>query len=132
MVAQEHFSGCAVACVAELLGISYQQALLYFAKPKRAKFNGFYCREVVMALDRAGIGAKFSYLKPGLRRSIYRPGVIVVIAHSERYPIGHYLIRVEGIWMDPWINFPDIKTGAQAGLRKRLPGRPIYAIFPVQ
>lgn len=131
MVVQEHFSGCAVACVAEYLGISYKEALGYFEKPQKALFDGYYCREVVEALKSAGINAEFRYLKPWLRTKIYSTGTIVVIARNVNYPIGHYLVRIRGGWMDSWINFPDINSGAKAGLRKRLPGRPIYAIFPL-
>ncbi len=131
MVVQEHFSGCAVACVAEYLNVSYKQALDYFEKPQRVMFDGFYCRDVVAALKSAGVNAEFQYLKLWLRPKIYNPGVIVFIARNDNYLVGHYLIRVKGGWMDSWINWPDINSGAKAGLRKRLPGRPIYAIFPM-
>ena len=69
-----------------------------------------------------------------MRKKIYSPGVIVFIARSKQYPNGHFLSRVEKGWMDPWINFSKVNlmsmSEAKAGIRKRLPGRPIYAILP--
>lgn len=132
LVAQENISGCAVACVAGYLGVSYKDALRYFEKPQRAHFEGFYCRDIVTALSRAGTKAEYKYLKPDLKRKIYHSGVIVVLARSSRHPGGHYLLRIDEGWMDPWFNFPDIRSAAQASIRKRLPGKPIYAIFTVE
>jgi len=65
---------------------------------------------------------------------MYEDGVIVFIKRSVRYPAGHYLARMNGQWMDPWINFPNdqnIKNikNATSGFRKKLPGKPIYALF---
>jgi hypothetical protein len=107
-----------------------QTSLDYFEKPQRVIFDGFYCHDVVAALKSAGANVEYKYLKLWLRPKIYSPGVIVLIARNDNYPVGHYLIRVKGGWMDSWINWPDIDSGAKAGLRKRLPGRPIYAISP--
>ena len=62
---------------------------------------------------------------------MYQPNAIVYVKKSKKYPAGHYLCRLGYIgykWMDPWINFPD--RDIQAGFRRRLPGKPVYVIFP--
>jgi hypothetical protein len=87
---------------------------------------------LVAILDRSGYFYQYRYLKPRLRKIIYRDDVIVFIKRSKKYPFGHYLVRYQNLWMDPWINFPkekDVKK-AKAGFRKRLPGKAIYALFP--
>ncbi|MEM0476561.1 MAG: hypothetical protein QW367_02905 [Candidatus Aenigmatarchaeota archaeon] len=73
----------------------------------------------------------YKYLKPKWRRKIYQEGTIVFIKRNKKYPYGHYLVRYKNLWMDPWINLLKEKRmeKAKAGFRKRLPGKPIYAIF---
>ena len=128
-VLQEDLLGCAVACVAGLRNISYKKAIKYFDNPQNARFNGYYCRDIVTALKRSGVEhPKWIYIKHKEKSKIYCQGTIVFIARDKRYPDGHYLLRVEKGWMDPWINFPNIGA-AKAGIRKRLPGSPIYAIY---
>ncbi len=131
MIAQQDDFGCSVACVANLLGLSYSQALRLFDKPENAKTKGFTCRDIVDALNKYDYPTHYKYLKPKLRSRIYEPGTIAFIARSKKYPAGHYLLRVNSGWADPWINLPIDKNvkKAKAGYRKRLPGKPIYAIF---
>lgn len=45
---------------------------------------------------------------------------------KQEDPFGHYLIRFNNQWIDPWINLPN--KNIKAGFRKRLPGKPIYGI----
>ncbi|MDO8591580.1 MAG: hypothetical protein Q7R60_01475 [bacterium] len=130
MVAQEDDFGCGVACVANLLNISYQQALELFANPENAGSKGFWCKDIVAALQKAGINTDHRYIKPKTGIQIYQTRTIVFVARGKKYPAGHYLLRIENGWIDPWINFPLISR--IAGIRKRLPGKPIYAVFPVQ
>jgi ABC-type bacteriocin/lantibiotic exporter with double-glycine peptidase domain len=134
MVAQKDGFGCGVACVASLLRFSYSQALNLFDIPEQAQSVGFHRRDIAQALQNAGISASYKYVSAKTRKKIYRNDTIVFIARNKSYPAGHYLLRIQKGWIDPWINFPitkDIKN-AKAGIRKRLPGRPIYAVFPVQ
>ena len=73
---------------------------------------------------------EYRYIKPKIRKLIYRPGTIIFIARSKKYPAGHYLAMGSGKgWMDPWINFPSELKSSRAGFRKKLPGRPIYAVL---
>jgi len=125
-VVQEDPYGCSVACVAFLCGISYGKARHNFKNPRRAKTWGFTCREIVSALGK--LDKKYAYRR--IRERIKPPrDSIIFIARSKKYPAGHFLARMNGGWMDPWINFPSSKR--RAGFRKRLPGKAIYRIFPV-
>ena len=118
--------GCGIACVAFVLTINYKSALKLFVDgEKRAKEEGFYCKEIAITLNHLGL--KYKYLKKGLRKNVYRPNTIVFLKRSKKYPYGHYLVRFNNKWMDSWINLPD--KNIKAGFRKRLPGKPIYTIF---
>lgn len=130
MVVQEDDFGCGVACVANLLNISYKQTLYLFDQPNKSRTEGFWCREIVAALRNAGIDSKCKYVSPRARYQIYQSGTIVYIARDKKHPTGHYLLRKNNLWLDPWINFPELPR--MAGLRNRLFGNPIYAIFTIQ
>lgn len=129
-VTQEHGTGCGVACTAFVLNLTYSEALYYFLKPAQAWGRGFYCREVVAALGRAGKTYTQSYVKSKGRQLLKIPGMIVFVGRSEKYPLGHYLVRtIRGDWMNPWINFPVIAP-AKSGFQRRLPGKVIYVLYP--
>lgn len=130
-ITQQHDYGCGIACVAFATGKSYQDTLKVLSADV-AETKGFFCKDLIAALNTHGSIYEYKYLKPRLRRQIYDEGVIVYIKRSKYYPAGHYLIRSNGLWMDPWINFiqdKDIRD-ARSGYRERLPGTPIYALFP--
>lgn len=125
-VKQEDLFGCGVACVAFILNISYQDSLTLFTDGEsKAKEEGFLCKEIIAALEKKRLKYQYKYLKA--RHNIYNSRTIVFLKRSKRYPAGHYLCKINGKWMDPWINFPNVKI--KAGFRNRLPGKPIYAIF---
>lgn len=126
-IKQEHFSGCAVACVASILNISYKKALNSFDEGKeKAKFRGFFCKEIVRALEKNGLKYRFSYI--GRKKEhIYPIGTIVFLKKDSDRPNGHYLCITEKGIMDPWINFPNLN--ARSGFRKRFPGKPTYAVI---
>jgi hypothetical protein len=128
-ITQEHCMGCAVACTAFLLGLSYQKALLLFKRPDRAATDGFYCRDIVFALNKAGF--KFSYCEftKSKKNLIKMSGVVVFVKKSKNYPLGHYLVKTEAGWMNPWINYPQIKP-ARSGFQRIIPGLIAYIIMP--
>jgi hypothetical protein len=130
-IVQKDAMGCGLACVAFVVGKSYKQIVAVVDKEK-AKNRGFYCRELAAILNQFGYFYQYRHLKPRLQKIIYRDDVIVFVKRSKKYPFGHYLVRYQNLWMDPWINFPKEKEikKAKAGFRKRLPGKAIYAIFP--
>ena len=129
-ITQKHGYGCGVACVATILGCAYDTALGKFRNPGNARSKGYTCREIVAALSRGGRGYGYCYLKPAQKHRMKNIGTIVYVAKSKRWPAGHYLVKTEKGWMNPWINFPLIAP-ARSGFQSRLPGRAVYAIFPV-
>ncbi len=118
--------GCAVACVASLLSISYQDALSLFSHPARASTKGFYCRDIIAALARKRV----SYTYKKYVGNTIKDGTIVFFHRSNSYPLGHYLLKTRRGWMNPWINYPTI-TSAKAGFQKRLPGKAQWIINPM-
>lgn len=131
-VVQEHGTGCGVACAAYVLGISYQAALKLFNKPAQAATVGYYAKDIVKALSRRRACYTHRYVKGASRAHLKIPGVIVYVQRSKKYPLGHYLARAEdGSWMNPWSNYPIIAP-AKARFEKRLPGKPLYVIFPAR
>ena len=130
-ISQEDSFGCGIACVAWITDESYKQAKKrYFKNSDSASTFGYLCKELVAALAKAKKQYGYRYVK---RRLKFRNDSIVFIKRSKRYPAGHYLVRTNDGWMDPWINFnyrdADIRK-VKAGFRKRLPGKPIYVVFP--
>ena len=131
-IVQEHLLGCAIACTAFILGSNYKSTIKFFKNgKKRARNLGFYCKEIVEVLNNSKGNFEYRYIKDKMKRKIYQDNTIVFIKRSKQYPVGHYLCRFKGFWMDPWINSPKNKNikEAIAGFRKRLPGKVIYAIF---
>ena len=128
-ITQQGPSGCAPACVAQLLGTSYSRAVKLFKSGKAKEiFKGFYCKEIVTVLRKKGFDYNFEYINKRNSKKIYKNGTIVFIKRTEKYPQGHYLIRFNNLWMDPWINMPKMNP-AKSGFRKKLPGKSIYAIL---
>jgi len=129
-ISQKDNFGCSLACLAFITDRTYEETINDLGKEK-AGTRGFYCREIVDCLKKLGYQAEFHYLKPKWKKKIYQDKTIVFIRRGKKYPFGHYLVRYQNLWMDPWINFPkdkDIKN-VKVGFRKRLPDTPIYGIF---
>lgn len=125
--------GCSVACVAFLLNKNYEETLKLFSNSEKAKDEGFICKEIVSVLKSNGINAEYKYLKPYPQEKIISDNTIVFVKRTRKYPFGHFLIRYNSEWMDPWVNFPenkDIKK-AKSGFRNDLPDKAIYGIFIV-
>jgi len=128
-IVQEDAYGCGVACVANILGITYQEALNFFENGgEKASSIGFYCKEFLPVFRINQLSYEYKYIKPKLKNKIYINKTIVYLRKSKKYPAGHYLCRIDNKWLDSWINFPDIDR--KSGYRKRLPEKPIYIIYP--
>ena len=135
-IAQEHSCGCGVACVAFLLKISYTRALKLFRNPAAANSKGYQIKEIIRILSKHK-KQPYTLCYVGrntqkIRMLIRQPEIILFLARSSKYPIGHYLASAPARgWMNPWINYPKIApTPVRGGFEKRLPGRAIYAIVP--
>lgn len=128
-VAQQHSFGCGVACLAFILDIKYQGVVKAINEGRyKAGNKGFLCKELVDFLNNKGLDYHWKYVNIKIRNIVCSQGTVVFIKRSKRYPVGHYLARYKDKWMDPWVNFPN--KNIKAGFRKRLPGKPIYAILP--
>lgn len=132
MITQEDEMGCGAACVAFIANITYIQAVNVLGQAK-ARTVGFHLKELVDGLGHFRLSYKFKLMKPKVEPSIYQEGVIVFIKRSHKYPYGHYLIRHNSLWADPWVNLVIDKNiaNAKSGYRQRLPGKPQWVILPL-
>lgn len=130
-ITQESDYGCGIACYAFALELSYKDAAVSLGV-EQASSTRFWIKDFVQALSKSGKPYKATHVKPKSKAKIYADGTIVLIRRSKHYPSGHYLIRHNNTWMDPWINLPTNKNilEAKSGFRKRLPGSPMYALIP--
>ena len=131
-VSQEHAMGCGVACVAARCGVSYQTALDFFERREFAWTRGYYCVEVVKALAKFGFKYAFKAYVPVKDVSLARVvGTIVFVEPCHAYPAGHYLVRTETGWMNPWSNFPQM-VPVKASVQKKLAGKISYLVYEVR
>jgi hypothetical protein len=105
-ITQKHGMGCAVACVAYILGKTYDEALELFDDKTKAWTTGFYCEEIVAALCKGG--RKYDFKQNPDADDLNRNNIIVFRAKSKLYPEGHYVARKHAFWMNSWINYPVI------------------------
>lgn len=129
-ITQQDDMGCGAACVSFITGNSYEEVLIKLGKVK-ASTTGFTLKELRLALYDKGYSYQQKHINHIASRRLYSEGIIVFIARSSRYPVGHYLVRHQGMWMDPWINHPNDKNliEAKSGFRRRLPGKAQWVIF---
>lgn len=65
-VTQKDMCGCGIACLACVLNVSYDAAILLLKNGKKfAKFKGFTCQEMVRALEKGNIIYKYQYISRG-------------------------------------------------------------------
>lgn len=123
VVRQRHEWGCGIACVASVLGISYNDAKSRLesyeedGELKDWESTGLEPDTMIKVLADAGIIVEE---RVGLRR--WPSGTIVFLSEEwGRYKeSGHYMVKTDEGWMDPWINGPDEKP-RKADIRDRLP-----------
>jgi len=128
-VAQKHLMGCGIACIACVSGINYSKTIK-LVESKNASTKGYYCKDIINALRKLRL--KYDYKKVTYKTKKYlkKEGSIVFIKRSSEYPKGHYLVKVNKGWMNPWINYPSMP--AKAGFNKELPGKAQWVIFQKQ
>ena len=130
-IPQEAPMGCAIACVASFLSLSYKETRKLFKDGKTREYTtGFYNRDILKTLKKRGIVAKAHNFNKTHNKKL-KPGIIVFVERSNKYPAGHYLLKTKKGWMNPWINFPIINP-AKAGFQKKLPGRARWIIEILQ
>jgi hypothetical protein len=136
---QKDLKGCGIACIANLLGEKYESVKSDFEEKFYKIDGGVKMFDIVNYLNLKGLKYKSKFFnqnkkceynrKEGLKFSRI-PNSITLIAKSEKYKVGHYLLRVKKGWVDPWINFTTLDK-ARAGIRKKLPGNAWYVLFPI-
>jgi len=131
-ITQEFDYGCGVACFAFVTNLTYKQAVKALGRQQTIK-HGWRPSDLTNALNDSGQKYKNKYVKKSDASQTYPAGTIVLIERSEDYKVGHYLVRHNGKWMDPWINMTQdsILAHAKSGFREELPGRPMYALIPI-
>ena len=130
LITQEDDFGCAVACVASVIGSTYGEARRYFKYPEHVRDRGYYRAPIVNALKNAGRRYDFQRCDGTFESSLLlvAEGSIAFI-RGKNYPFGHYLLKTgEGYWMDSWINLPEIPR--ESGWRNHLSGEPTWIIYP--
>lgn len=123
--------GCGAACVAFVARETYDDIAVMLGK-REATTRGFRLRELIVALSNLGHSYNAHRTDGTWRKALNRDGTIVFIERSARYPFGHYLVRYDNKWMDPWVNLVvnrDIRH-AKSGFRRRLPGRAQWILTP--
>lgn len=131
-VTQEDEMGCGAACVAFAAGVSYRE-IVDVLGVQRARTAGFRLKELRDALSSYNLMYRQSHINSISRTKMYEEESIVFIRRSKRYPYGHYLVRHDDRWMDPWINLPHDKElqRARSGYRRRLPGRAQWVVYRI-
>ena len=141
---QKDMNGCGIACMANLLSMSYDEVKMDFENKFYKIDKGVNIADIVRYLDAKGLKYKSKFFKrtnnnlqpekvsSGVERDKYSKllGSITLIVKSDKYPIGHYLFRIKNGWVDPWIDLPSIDN-VRAGVRDELPDDPWYVLYPI-
>lgn len=133
---QKDINGCGVACLANVLDKPYDVVKKDFEKKFYTTDKGIKVFDMKSYLNGLGLtyDLKFFNQKDFNKKEADTytkiSGSITLITKSEKYPIGHYLLRAENGWIDPWYDLPSIDN-VQAGIRKSLPNNAWYVIYPV-
>jgi hypothetical protein len=118
-VKQEDPMGCGIACVAFVLGISYKEATKLLTLPEKRKTLGI-AQVIYEKLSRGGSYDSFSRYVGRLDDTRVEIGDIVYVKKCKMFPSGHYLVKINGGYMDPFINMGEVVgdyTRAKAGKR---------------
>jgi len=130
LVSQEDKWGCGAACVASLLGVSYQKAkhLVETAKGRsiNSKPYGLQLHDIAIALKEEKIKVIADWDPTEIP-----DGTIVCISGEVPYDGDHYLLKTPNGWMDPWYNI--IENNMVARYRKKYPKGTYFlvALVPV-
>ncbi|MDB5266228.1 MAG: hypothetical protein JWN89_43 [Parcubacteria group bacterium] len=135
---QKDLNGCGIACLANFLDKPYDTVKKDFESKFYTIERGVKIFDIVNYLKTKNINYKSKFFNQNKKYEFNKKeggkyskiiGSITLIAKNEKYPVGHYLLRVKDGWVDPWHNLPD--RNIEAGIRKRLPGNPWYVLYPL-
>lgn len=121
--------GCSVACVASRCGIDYRDALALFSFPENAWGRGFFCPEIIEALSKIGLNYSFDKRDVFKHESLLsKAGTIVFVEPSTQYACGHYYLRTQTGWMNPWANCPQM-IPVESKIQKASPETISWIVF---
>ena len=132
-ITQETDYGCGIACFAFSTEMSFSESAHYLGCSGKTS-EGVPLKILFESMNRYGLTSVRKYTKAHLAERIKEEGTIVLTKRSNDYPVGHYLVRHNNKWMDPWITMlddGDLKH-AESGYRDELPGEAMYAILPIE
>jgi len=126
LVTQEDEWGCGVACIASLLGTTYQEALVIAETAKgrgiNSKPSGLELHDIAKALKSEGMKVVADWSPRKVPN-----GTIAFISGGKRYgKDGHYILKTPKGWMDPWYNLRKQRT---AQYRDELPRGTSVEVF---
>ena len=131
-MSQEDEWGCGAACVASLLGVTYQEAKKLVEDIKgrsvNAKPHGLELHHIALTLQAEGI----KVIADWAPTVIFPNGTIVCIGGKSHYKYEHYLLKTPSGWMDPWYNLDPEKKVAR--YRENFPedSEFLVALIPVR
>ena len=131
LVTQEDEWGCGAACVASLLGVSYQEAKQLVENVKGREIDkkpyGLELHHLALALQEKGVKVVADWAPDGCP-----DGTIICISGKSPYDGDHYMLKTPEGWMDPWHNMPT--EPKEAGYRNWLPDETYFlvALVPVE
>lgn len=136
---QKDINGCGIACLANLLNKPYDKIKSDFERKFYPITKGIKVFDMVNYLKGLGLNYELKFFnqnpkhfnKTEADKFSKIPNSITLIVKSEKYPVGHYLLRTKSGWIDPWHNLPSIDN-VKAATRKTLPTNPWYVIYPIR
>lgn len=136
---QKDLNGCGIATLANLLNENYDEIKKDFEKKFYTIESGINIADMVRYLKTKGLNYKSKFFNQNKKYKYNKTegdkyskieNSITLIAKSEKYPVGHYLLRTRNGWVDPWIDLPSIDK-VRAGIRKTLPNNAWYVLYPI-
>jgi hypothetical protein len=131
LITQEESMGCGIACVASRIGEDYQSTRKLFSDSERSLNEGYYCEDLIEALEKKGLKYGFKEIKEGDEGIVNRTGTIVFAKRGDKYPEGHWLLKTEKGWMNSWFNWPSKIKEAVSGYDSEFPGIPEWVVYEI-
>jgi Imm-5 like putative immunity protein len=129
-ITQEHPWGCGVACVAYVLGMPYPQALALFTRDEDVT-PGYHCPDIVDALAKGGLEYEWYEFHSYMSEADLPDNSIVFVRRCPTWTGGHWLVKTEDGWMNPWINLPSTIQAATSGFITCLPDVITHVVVPI-
>ena len=133
-VVQRDSMGCGIACVACVCDISYDKAKSLFKFPENANTKGYTIKAINEALASYGLKYKSKYIGRARDYKI-KENSIVYFKKCKIFPYGHYMVKTDHGYMDPFINLHEVNYDikkASCGFRKICTETIVLITEPIQ